>query len=231
MSNNNDLITIQKKEIMSLYSQYCCCLEDYNNNLCSIEDIHNKATDFFNYVEQSVSHNNSIEGIKESDWNQWIAETCIEVLELIVTHYKCYRNEMNNDLLKPGPTAFAGIQRMVMDFDKDKAKEIKELFKNNNLPTYGFDKKRKFHMTKTHEKIAAFSFGIIFIVTILIIALFTPYPTSFQYTIFRIILSGAMAGFVSFIPGFIELRISNLLRAGGAIAVFIFVYYFAPAAL
>ncbi len=93
MFNNNDFITSQKKEITERYEQYCCSLEDYNNNLCSIEDVHNKATDFFNYVEQSVSHNNSIEEIKESDWNQWIAETCIEVLELIVIHYKRYRNE------------------------------------------------------------------------------------------------------------------------------------------
>lgn len=231
MKNNHDLIVVQKEKINTLYDKYCDSLKEYRNNLCSIEVVNNVGTDLFNYVEQSVSHNNSIEMIKESDWNQWLAETCIDVLELIEDHYKKYRCEMNNDLLKPSSTAFAGMQRMVMDFDKDKAKEIKELFKNSNLPTYGFDKKRKIHMTKTHEKIAAFSFGIIFIVTILIIALFTPYPTSFQYTIFRIILSGAMAGFVSFIPGFIELRISNWLRAGGAIAVFIFVYYFAPAAL
>lgn len=138
---------------------------------------------------------------------------------------------MSDNLLKPSSTAFAGMQRMVMDFDKDKAKEIKELFKENNLPTYGFDKKRKKHMTKDHEKIAAFLCGIIFIISILVISLFIPNPTNFQYTIFRIVLAGAMAGFVSFMPGFIELKIATWLRAGGALGAFAFVYYFAPAGL
>ncbi|EIS6849509.1 hypothetical protein L0S88_004916, partial [Escherichia coli] len=86
-------------------------------------------------------------------------------------------------------------------------------------------------LTKAHERIAAFSFGILLVILFIIIAIFIPNPTNFQYTFFRIILSAAVAGVVSFIPGFIEVKISNWVRAGGALAVFVIVYYVAPAAL
>ncbi|MGV8073616.1 MAG: DUF4019 domain-containing protein [Syntrophobacteraceae bacterium] len=78
------------------------------------------------------------------------------------------------------------------------------------------------------EVIAAFVFGCVFITVILIIALFKPNPTPFEYTVFRIIIALAAAGVGAILPGFMQVRFKNWLRAGGALALFIVVYFFAP---
>jgi hypothetical protein len=44
-------------------------------------------------------------------------------------------------------------------------------------------------------------------------------------------LALAAAGVAAFIPGFIEVDVKNWVRAGGAIAVFVVVYFFSPANL
>jgi hypothetical protein len=64
-----------------------------------------------------------------------------------------------------------------------------------------------------------------------ILAIAFPLPPPFQYTVFRVVLAVAAAGFISMTPGFIQVTISNWLRAGGAIGVFVVVYFFSPVAL
>ena len=82
-----------------------------------------------------------------------------------------------------------------------------------------------------HERIAVFVFGAVFVVAMLALAIAFPEPTAFQYTVFRVVLALATAGVAAFIPGFIQLHLSTWLRAGGAIAVFVIVYFFSPAQL
>jgi hypothetical protein len=78
--------------------------------------------------------------------------------------------------------------------------------------------------------IAAFAFGAVFVSAILIISLFRPNPTPFEYTVFRIIIALAAAGIGAILPGFLVVKFKNWLRASGALALFIIVYFFAPAA-
>src|SRR4030095_7857364 len=74
-----------------------------------------------------------------------------------------------------------------------------------------------------------------FVVTLLVIAFRFPSPTAFQYNVFRIVLSLAAAGTAAMIQGFTDLQLSattNLfIRAGGALAVFLIVFFFNPARL
>jgi hypothetical protein len=77
----------------------------------------------------------------------------------------------------------------------------------------------------------AFLFGIVFLIVLLTLAILVPNPTAFQYTIFRSVLALAAAGVAAMIPGFIAVSISTWLRAGGALAVFVVVYFYNPAAL
>ena len=82
--------------------------------------------------------------------------------------------------------------------------------------------------------IVAFAFGAIIVVAILALAILFPEPTSFQYEVFRIVLAIACGGLAAVIPGFLTVRIDALgiaIRAGGALAVFILVYFFNPAQL
>ena len=70
--------------------------------------------------------------------------------------------------------------------------------------------------------------GIVFIIIILFLILFFPCPTSSQFFVFRIVLSIAVAGFASIIPGFFRLKYRSIVSAGGALAVFAFIYIFNP---
>lgn len=81
------------------------------------------------------------------------------------------------------------------------------------------------------EQIIAFTFGVVFVIVILIIAVKFPRPTEFQYGVFKIVLALAAAGIAAVIPGFLHVHISTIVRAGGAIAVFVIVFFFNPASL
>jgi hypothetical protein len=81
------------------------------------------------------------------------------------------------------------------------------------------------------ELVAAGSFGVIFIVTLLVLSIKFPRPTPYQYTVFRVILAISVAGIAPFIPGLLEVKVSDFVRAGGAIAVFVIIYFFSPAKL
>jgi hypothetical protein len=81
------------------------------------------------------------------------------------------------------------------------------------------------------ERIAIFAFGATFVTALLVRAVVFPEPTPFQYTVFRIVLALAAAGVAAFVPGFLEVRCKTIVRAGGALAVFVIVYFFSPAGL
>lgn len=67
-------------------------------------------------------------------------------------------------------------------------------------------------MTKSHEKIAAFTFGVFIIGVMLAVSLGVPNPTDFQVFVFRVILALSAAGVAAMIPGFINLRINTSVR-------------------
>ena len=81
------------------------------------------------------------------------------------------------------------------------------------------------------ERIAVFAFGVIFIITMLVLAVKFPNPKEFPYTVFRIVLAVAIAGVAAFVPGFLQVNVNGIVRAGGAMAVFVIVYFFSPAKL
>lgn len=86
-------------------------------------------------------------------------------------------------------------------------------------------------MSKKIQQAAAFAFGIVFVVTLLVLAIKFPNPTLFQYLVFKVVLSLAAAGVAAMIPGFLSLTIPGFIQAGGALAVFVMVYFYNPAAL
>jgi len=86
-------------------------------------------------------------------------------------------------------------------------------------------------MGKNQQKLVAFVFGVVFLIALLTLAVAFPDPTSFQYTVFRIILSLAAAGIGALLPGVLDVNPGKWIRAGGALAVFVIVYFYSPAAL
>jgi hypothetical protein len=83
----------------------------------------------------------------------------------------------------------------------------------------------------TWEKVAGFIFGVVFVATLLVLAIKVPNPTEPQFFVFRIVLALAAAGVAAIIPGFLNIESKTVLyviRAGGALGVFLLVYLVNP---
>lgn len=85
------------------------------------------------------------------------------------------------------------------------------------------------------QVIAAFTFGVAFVAVAIVLAICFPSPTAFQAFIFRVVLGLAASGVAAMIPGFVTFNfqpaVDMLIRAGGASAVFVLVFFFNPAVL
>ena len=81
---------------------------------------------------------------------------------------------------------------------------------------------------KHWEKLTSFAFGIVFIAVLLSIAFLVPNPTVTQWFVFRVVLALAVAGIGAIIHGLIVVNVSKVVRAGGAAALFVLVYWFNP---
>ncbi|USD19793.1 hypothetical protein MJO52_11935 [Microbulbifer variabilis] len=232
-----------KLQISSLKADYMSSLTDFiatpkEQKISKLTNVLASGNKYFNYVEEFVGNSNLLGAHDNPKWVIGFAEDCAEVLNSLLKHFNLIFKTISSlqpDLLesaKPGATAYANMQRMVLKYlTPEIAKKIENDFKMLGLPTYGFDNYKLPFMTKEKQIYLSFSFGVSFLITLIIIAVVIPNPTGFQYTIFRIILSIAAGGAVAAFPGFIEVKLGKWLRAGGALAVFVLVYFWSPAAI
>ena len=129
---------------------------------------------------------------------------------------------------EPAPFVLADLREKFWDGKGKKPCQVIEL--NRRIIQMREHGSREF-MSKRLQQLLAFLFGIIFVIALLALALFVPDPTPFQYIVFRVVLALAAAGVAAMIPGFLQVEIGAWLRAGGALAVFVVVYFYNPAAL
>jgi hypothetical protein len=97
--------------------------------------------------------------------------------------------------------------------------------------TIRVDDKEGVTLEERFQKRVAYTSGVVFTIVILATAILFPTPTPFQYTVFRIVLALAAAGIAAMIPGFLSVEVGTAVRATGAIAVFVIIYFFSPAQL
>jgi hypothetical protein len=72
---------------------------------------------------------------------------------------------------------------------------------------------------------------VVFVVVLLFVAIFDRNPTPLAIFIYRVVLALAAAGIGAVIPGMIDVNVAPVIRAGGAIALFMVIYWFRPADL
>ena len=75
----------------------------------------------------------------------------------------------------------------------------------------------------------AFLFGVIFLLVLLVFSIFFPNPTDTQIRFWITALALAAAGIGAVLPGFLEIKYKSIVRASGAIGLFVIVYLFQPA--
>jgi hypothetical protein len=77
-------------------------------------------------------------------------------------------------------------------------------------------------------------FGVVFLVSSLVLAIKFPRPTAYQQFVFRTVFALSSAGIGATIPGFLSITTDFpgiAIRGGGAIALFVVVYSYNPAKL
>lgn len=74
----------------------------------------------------------------------------------------------------------------------------------------------------------SFAFGVVFLCVMLVFSVAFPNPSPIQLKVFITVLALAAGGAGALLPGFIEIQHKGLIRAGGAIALVVMVYFFSP---
>jgi Protein of unknown function (DUF4019) len=74
----------------------------------------------------------------------------------------------------------------------------------------------------------SFAFGVLFLLIMLGFATQYPNPEPFQIRVFMVALSLAGAGVGAILPGYLDVRYKNTLRAGGALGLFVVIWFFQP---
>lgn len=202
----------------------------------AILDCQQKGSAYFNYAEEFVGNSDLLGAHKNALWAQGFAEDCAEMLKSMPGFYDLLSTAFANLPAlksmnpKPGSTAYANMQRMVVRYlEASEVRSLKELFAGAGLPIYGFSNEAREFMSRKLQIWLSFIFGVVFICVLIAIALFKPDPSDFQYTIFRTVLALAGAGVAAVIPGFIQANVGTWIRAGGALAVFVIIYFWIPA--
>jgi len=194
---------------------------------------------YFNYIENNVGTSDLLGVHKSGKWVTGFAETCESILNVYVDHINFLRSyqKILNINIEPNKYSYANMQRMVKEYLPTEAYiNLKNRFIENKLPIHGFEKEEVSDMKETPiwQLITGLVIGFILLLVIIILALFIPEPKPFQSLIFRGTFAIALAGIGAIIPGFLNVnsRYKKFsLRAGGAIAIFIIVWFINPPAL
>ena len=109
--------------------------------------------------------------------------------------------------------------------------ELKEKYEQFQLPTDGFKTNYTLLIMNKKQIYVSAALGVIFLLITIILGITVIEPNPWQQDMFRIVLALAGAAFAAIIPGFIELKYSNLITAGGALAVFFIIFKMEPARL
>lgn len=190
-----------------------------------------KGNQYFNFAEKSIAktkldglHN---DGLALTD----LSESCYSILESYVKHL--YFIESRKYLLGNAyekPTFIANnMQRMVKEYlPEERTKVLRKLFIEHNLSTEGFDVKAP--KDKNNGIIPLWIGGILLAIPIIAL-FFIPEPSIYQFFAFRVCFGLGGAGIASHIPGWLNVNINNWIKAGGAIAIFVLLWFFNPPAL
>jgi hypothetical protein len=238
MLNNQQKVVQAKEEISKLKRKYDESIKNYLSQINSdnLTNIQKAGNELFNYCEELVGNSSLLGAHENAYWAQGFAEDCFAILKIIPPHYELlktgFKKSGYSSSIKPVSTAFANMQRLSKKYvNSSEIKELYNSFLNQELPVYGFKNEENKFMSKKLQTILSFVFGVTFILLLLGTAYLTPNPSSYQYMVFRVVLALAGGGVVATFPGFIELKLGNWLRAGGALAVFAIIYFFSPAVL
>jgi len=248
MTNEQSIIEVESK-INTLKQEYISHLNNIVSHkindhteptLTELLHCQQLGTEYFNFVENFVGNSGLLGAHANGKWITGFSETCHSILNAFIEHIKflrSYSNILDSNLISPDINAYANMQRMTKEYlEKKQWKKLEENFEENNLPTMGFKYEGANDMNSTPrwQLIAGLAVGVVFAMGILIAVIMIPNPTQSQFFIFRGTFAISLAGISAIIPGLlnVESRFNKFsIKATGAIAVFIIVWFLNPPAL
>lgn len=195
---------------------------------------------YFNFIENFVGNSGLLGAHANGKWVTGFAETCHSVLKAFVVHVNFLRSHsdvLKGSLEQPDAAAYANMQRMTKEYlPKEQWQALEDLFKNNSLPISGFEYAGANDLNETPkwQLLTGLVIGVFFAIIILLLAIFIPSPTPTQFFVFRGVFAVSLAAIAAIIPGLlnVESRFQKLyIRATGAIAVFVIVWFLNPPSL
>lgn len=242
-------ITGFEDEISKKRDQYYRILQDTLKTLkndITIEEVsdlllqlHNKGVAFFNLFERSIDEFGLSNFKLNSDTKNRKIEDSIAIVDTIILHWETIRSIAGKYKIsppEPSRQAYASIQRLIKKFEPKKANEIKLKFMAQNLPVEGFVSNKNHSGWKIGSQNLMWKqivFGVLCVIGAAIIAFNFNSLTGAQYLFFRLLIS---IGFTLFITALVEVKVkihwtvtkSLTVKAIGAIAFFILIYYINP---
>lgn len=70
--------------------------------------------------------------------------------------------------------------------------------------------------------------GVFGLISMMFVVIYNPLPSKFQSGVYWTVLSLAAAAFAAMIPGFVKFKHQESIKAGGAVAIFLIMYFFVP---
>lgn len=207
--------------------------------LSIITDLHNKGAAFFNLFERSIDEYGQGNFDLTTDTKIRKIEDAEALVDTIIMHWQTIRkiaNKYNVSYPTPTDKAYSSIQRLLKKFRPNKIETIKEKFMSEQLPTNGFDSKETHSGWEIGSKkltVAQIIVGTLLIISSAVIAFSNDTLNGFQYLFFRLTLS---LGITLISTALIEINLkinwtiekSFTVKAIGAIAFFILIYYINP---
>lgn len=202
----------------------------------SFFDLQRIGAEYFNYAERFVAESSLLGAHENGIWAKNFAEDCAALLESLSLHFQLLRqiaNLLHISQAEPSTNAYASMQRMVtLYLDKQQTEKLKDLFITTQLPAGGFNKPEAKMLKNGNKWQWPMVWGIGFTCAIIVLAIFFPNPTKFQYVIFRLVITIAISGLAATsLNGVIEVKFGKWLTATGTFAIFVIVFFYNPAAL
>lgn len=224
-----------KRKIQDRFEDACSSLNELYScptNIELLEKTKEKMSNLFNEMDFISANVCSLHDTDMHEVGKWFADTSKDAFYALAAFCKISRKIDKENIYTPSEKAFASMQRLItLYLPKNQVKEVKHILSDAGITITGFREKHKFRMTKSIEKLISYTSSAILVISILVIALLIPYPSPFQYTIFRIIISLASGGIAAFFSGFLTIEWSNKIKAGSGFGVFVVVYLIAPVAM
>lgn len=198
-----------------------------------IEKSNKSSSEFFTYYEDTLLQYDMIFFHDYPNTLKMKEDSTVNILNTILKFWRIMdliKSKYDIVVPKPSERAYSTMQRFLTRFDKEKSKEFKEEFDKLKLPVHGFnDKKNYWYMKMDKQTKLGIILGALFLLLLVGFVIYiNGCPTELEHYIFIVILSLAGAAFSMVLTGQITVNYKKLITAGGAMAVFVILFFLKP---